>query len=289
MELPEKVIEKFWKNVDKTPTSTGCWNWIGSLDHGTPSIRYGDKVRVRVSARKLSLLIAHIITDSSKKIVVQPIVCKNVLCVNPNHLSIVSSALPLWLKRKDTCEKCGTTLTKSGSNNICQPCHNTYNRERRKDPQHNEQIKQYHRDYSHRNKAKLKVWRAAMHQRRKSDPIYIMRTFTSTSVRGTLRRKGYSKNRKSIWKHLPYTAISLKEHLEKLFEPWMTWSNHGVYRPSNWNDADVTTWTWQIDHIIPQSKLPYTSMQDTNFQKAWALENLRPLSAKQNIIDNNRR
>lgn len=26
-------------------------------------------------------------------------------------------------------------------------------------------------------------------------------------------------------------------------------------------------WEWQIDHIIPQSKLPYTSMKDKNFKK----------------------
>jgi hypothetical protein len=39
------------------------------------------------------------------------------------------------------------------------------------------------------------------------------------------------------------------------------------------------------DHIIPQSKLQYTSMKDENFKKCWSLENLRPLSAKQNVID----
>jgi hypothetical protein len=40
-----------------------------------------------------------------------------------------------------------------------------------------------------------------------------------------------------------------------------------------------------IDHIVPQSDLPYSSMNDENFQKCWALENLRPLSAKQNYLD----
>jgi len=30
-------------------------------------------------------------------------------------------------------------------------------------------------------------------------------------------------------------------------------------------------------------------MEDENFKKCWALENLRPLSAKQNIIEGNRR
>ena len=42
---------------------------------------------------------------------------------------------------------------------------------------------------------------------------------------------------------------------------------------------------WHIDHIIPQSLLPYSSMEDDNFKKCWALSNLRPLSAKQNLLD----
>ena len=55
-----------------------------------------------------------------------------------------------------------------------------------------------------------------------------------------------------------------------------------IYRKKNgaktWNDNDQSTWTWNIDHIIPQSTLPYTSMDDEIFKKCWALENLRPLS-----------
>lgn len=64
----------------------------------------------------------------------------------------------------------------------------------------------------------------------------------------------------------------------------MNWNNHGVYRSSTWNDQDPSTWTWQIDHIIPQSKLPYDSMEHFNFKKCWDLTNLRPLSAKLNVL-----
>ena len=68
--------------------------------------------------------------------------------------------------------------------------------------------------------------------------------------------------------------------------------NQGVYNAKTWDDNDSSTWTWQIDHIIPQSDLPYTEMShdpNSNFQKAWALSNLRPLSAKQNVLDGARR
>ena len=77
----------------------------------------------------------------------------------------------------------------------------------------------------------------------------------------------------------------LKEHLEAQFEPWMNWSNWGRYHKNKWNDNDPATWTWQLDHIIPQYKLPYISMGDDNFKKCWALSNLRPHSAKQNLLD----
>ena len=81
----------------------------------------------------------------------------------------------------------------------------------------------------------------------------------------------------------------LKEHLEKQFEPWMTWQNQGVYRLDKWDDNDSSTWKWHIDHIVPQSHLLYLSMTDDNFKKCWALENLRPLSGKENVGDGNRR
>jgi ribosomal protein L19 len=124
--------------------------------------------------------------------------------------------------------------------------------------------------------------------RLKRDNIYYLRDLVSRTIGNALRK---TNNRKdgSIRKYLPYTMQELKEHLEKQFEPWMTWQNRGRYDANTWDDADITTWTWNIDHIVPQSKLPYSSMADENFQKCWALENLRPLSAKQNIIDGNRR
>lgn len=65
----------------------------------------------------------------------------------------------------------------------------------------------------------------------------------------------------------------------------MNWENYGKYRSNVWNDNDQSTWTWNIDHIIPQSDLPYASMEDNNFQVCWALKNLRPYSSKQNVLD----
>jgi len=63
----------------------------------------------------------------------------------------------------------------------------------------------------------------------------------------------------------------------------------GKYNSKAWNNNDPTTWVWNIDHIVPHSIFKYISMDSIEFQKCWALSNLRPYSAKQNILDGNRR
>lgn len=59
-----------------------------------------------------------------------------------------------------------------------------------------------------------------------------------------------------------YTTLDLKSHLEKLFQPGMTWDNYGE---------------WEIDHVIPKSRLKYNSPEDANFRICWGLKNLQPL------------
>lgn len=165
--------------------------------------------------------------------------------------------------------------------------------------------KQYDKEYGKNNKDKKSKYdieyrilnrnlinkkRAIYFQhRRKIDPFFKLRKRISASVWFYLKLNKSSKNRNSIINYLPYSIRELKKHIEKQFEFWMTWQNWGRYIASQWDDNDSSTWTWQLDHINPQSELPYTSMEDENFQKCWALKNLRPLSAKQNLNDGNRR
>jgi hypothetical protein len=119
-----------------------------------------------------------------------------------------------------------------------------------------------------------------------NDPAYKLYYFISNVIRSALNG---NKSGKSLNKYLSYTSKELKEHIESLFEPWMNWENWGTYNLKTWNDNNVATWKWQIDHIIPHSSFKYNSMEDIEFKKCWALSNLRPYSAKQNLIDSNRR
>lgn len=136
------------------------------------------------------------------------------------------------------------------------------------------------KNYVQENKKKItnykRLWKK---DKRHNDIIYKLRDLVSIT-NGFYLRKGSNSKKSSILKCLPYTIQQLKEHLEKQFEPWMNWKNHGAYEEGKQ--------TWQIDHIIPQSKLPYDSMEHENFQKCWALENLRPLDSLENIKKGNR-
>lgn len=103
------------------------------------------------------------------------------------------------------------------------------------------------------------------------------------NISGSIRqaiKKNNSKKKGSILKHLPYTIAELREHLESQFEDWMSWENYGGCNSSKEK-------TWHIDHIVPQSHLLYLNMEDENFKKCWALDNLRPLEKIANIKKGN--
>ena len=102
-------------------------------------------------------------------------------------------------------------------------------------------------------------------------------------------RHSINKNNESCIKYVGFSMIELKIHIESLFEPWMNWDNYGVYNKNNWKDNDQSTWTWQLDHIVPHSEFKYDSYDHPDFKKCWCLDNLRPLSSKQNLIDGTNR
>jgi hypothetical protein len=149
-----------------------------------------------------------------------------------------------------------------------------------------EYISNYQRQWYNENRGEVRVVkREYQKERKKNDPSFKLRSNISTLISCALNDRNSSKNGESCLQYLPYSFKELKQHLEKQFEPWMTWENYGRYDATLWNDDDNSTWTWNIDHIIPQSDLPYSDMSEDNFKKCWALENLRPYSAKQNLID----
>jgi hypothetical protein len=64
-----------------------------------------------------------------------------------------------------------------------------------------------------------------------------------------------------------YTVMELKEHLEKQFQPGMSWEERNK---------------WHLDHKKPVAAFNFQSPEDKEFKQCWALENLQPLWAKEN-------
>lgn len=170
---------------------------------------------------------------------------------------------------------------------LCKICDRAYRLDYRAN---NLKLKEYHKIYKKKycknNKEKIMLYQKEyLRKSRFLNPSRKIRENISRSINYHLKKINSSKMGDSIKKYLDYSVKELKEHLEKQFEPWMNWSNYGNYVASKWDDNDSSTWTWQIDHIIPHSTFNYASMADDNFKKCWSLQNLRPLSSKQNILD----
>lgn len=108
-----------------------------------------------------------------------------------------------------------------------------------------------------------------LRKRRENDPAFRMeRSFSREVSRGI--NKGY----RSWEKLVDYDLDDLCKHLELQFRDGMTWENYGTF--------------WHIDHIMPRSSFRFTCASDEGFQACWALSNLRPLKAADNLSKGNR-
>ena len=71
-----------------------------------------------------------------------------------------------------------------------------------------------------------------------------------------------------------YTLLELKKHLEKQFLDGMTWENYGP--------------VWHVDHRIPIDAHNFTKSEHEDFKRCWALKNLQPMWAKDNLMKKNK-
>ncbi len=128
-----------------------------------------------------------------------------------------------------------------------------------------ERLAEYSKQYRKRYKEERNKQRK---ERREKDSKYRLSEAFSSGVYYSLKRKGSSKNGHSWEKIVGYTTQDLMKHLEKRFKGRMSWGNYGK---------------WHVDHIKPVSLFDFTSYEDEEFQECWALENLQPLWAEENL------
>lgn len=120
----------------------------------------------------------------------------------------------------------------------------------------------------------LREWRS---KRYRSVPSVRVHTAFSATINSALRRKSGSKNGKGgrSWVDLVgYDLTTLMSHIERQFSRGMSWANYGE---------------WHIDHILPVASFAFSSADDDQFRACWALSNLRPLWAKDNLTKKDKR
>jgi hypothetical protein len=125
-----------------------------------------------------------------------------------------------------------------------------------------EKKKQYYKD----NKDSRNKYQ---NDRKKNDPIYKLRAYTSSAFYQFLKNNNLSKNGKSTLKFVDYTLEELWEHLESLFVPGMTKKNYGK--------------VWHLDHKKPLISFSIKSLDDPKIKIAWELSNLQPLFWWENL------
>jgi hypothetical protein len=103
------------------------------------------------------------------------------------------------------------------------------------------------------------------YEKQRLSPEFICAGRIRTGIRRALTGKGKSSR---VFDILGYTPKDLSAHIERQFSRGMSWENVGE---------------WHIDHIVPLSSFSIGGWDDPEIRNAWALSNLRPLWAKENM------
>ena len=137
---------------------------------------------------------------------------------------------------------CKDKTRKNGYKQYCRICVKQYREEHKEGikqyrEEHKEGIKQYREEHKEEIKERTKQYREEhkeeikernkqyIKERKKNDPVFRLRCLISKHVRDALKKKELKKDHPT-WSKIPYTPQQLMDHLEKQFEPWMTWDNH---------------------------------------------------------------
>lgn len=181
------------------------------------------------------------------------------------NLKYHNDRVNLGIVEEFTCTKCDITKpyyeyrytnSKKGRSNHCKACENNRYQENKQkclDDQENKWRNNH-----------ISKWRALVASQIKHDMALMTNKYQNIKT-------------EQIWDELysqcGYTEKELCEHLEANWESWMNWDNHS---------RKTKGARWEMDHIVPRSKLPYTDLKHPNFKKCWSLYNLRPLEWKKN-------
>lgn len=122
---------------------------------------------------------------------------------------------------------------------------------------------------------KRRVWERAYRKKKYHlDSNFRLKQIIGSGIQRSLKN-GKNGNH---WETLVgYTITDLRRHLEKQFEPGMTWKNHGRGKG-----------TWQIHHKIPLAVHNFNRPEDIDFIRCWSLKNLKPMWTQENMEKNDK-
>jgi len=119
--------------------------------------------------------------------------------------------------------------------------------------------------YASKHPEKRRRYSMNAHWKRADDPKYRLHRAVSAHMAYSLNGGKMGQR----WERLVgYSCDTLMRHLEREFTRGISWANYGA---------------WHIDHILPVSSFNFTTATDADFKACWALTNLRPLLAGENI------
>lgn len=120
-------------------------------------------------------------------------------------------------------------------------------------------------------RTKRRASRAQWFKDRRVEKAFALNARVSAAIRKSLAGSKAGRAWESL---VGYDLPALKLHLEQQFSDGMTWATMGQ---------------WHIDHIVPLSAFKITGPDCPEFKAAWALSNLRPLWAADNLKKRARR
>jgi hypothetical protein len=133
--------------------------------------------------------------------------------------------------------------------------------------------KKYMDEYREKNIDKIREAKRNYEKTRKAnDPLYKLIANFRTAIYQVLKENNINKNG-HYFEILGYTPYDLIEHIESKFTEGMSWENYGEFH---------------IDHITPISSFNIQEIGDNEFMRCWALENLQPMWAEENIRKSNK-
>lgn len=140
----------------------------------------------------------------------------------------------------------------------------------------NARKREWHKNNPDKANQTKRAWYAS-NAEKVCESVRLKRTSPSGKINNNLRARIYQsltsrgamKGGLATFDILDYTRQSLIDHLERHFSPGMTWDNYGP--------------AWHVDHIMPLDSFEYATTECPGFKAAWALTNLQPLWALDNM------